>query len=180
MKQKKSFIVLICIFVCIFMVGCGKGSHSSEKVSHDSIEKIGDKLESLCLDSHDTSMTFSMNRASDSFTNDYHYKYLSMLHVKKDSFEVLQRTVLAGQSKDAQRASVSIRLFLDRRLYGEYTGLNNFYSIKISSNRLLVYNHEIRNQAVYEMKDSIPGLLFFPYGSNTNTGDIFYFNKNAL
>ena len=46
MKQKKSFIVLICIFVCIFMVGCGKGSHSSEKVSHDSIEKIGDKLES--------------------------------------------------------------------------------------------------------------------------------------
>lgn len=180
MDSMKSIIISIYIFVCIFMVGCGRGSHSSEKVSHDSIEKVGDKLESLCLDSHDTSMTFSMNRASDSFTNGYHYKYLGMLHVKKDSFEVLQRMVLAGQNKDAQRASVSIRLFLDRHLYGEYTGLNNFYSIKILSNRLLVYNHEIRGQAVYEMKDSIPGLLFFPYGSNTTTGDIFYFNKNAL
>lgn len=80
MEKEKSFIVLICIFICIYIVGCGKGSHSSEKVSHDSIEKVGGKLESLCLDSHDTSMTFSMNRSSGSFTNDYHYKYLGMLH----------------------------------------------------------------------------------------------------
>ena len=93
--------------------------------------------------------------------------------------EVIQQKILSGQYQDSQRAAVSIRLFLKGKLYGEFTGLNNFYKIKITSNTLCLYNYETKSRSIFELKDSIPNLLFFPYNNkdSLSSGDIFYFNR---
>lgn len=124
-------------------------------------------------------MTLSMEITSDNMVNDYNYRYLGSLQVNSRMFEVLQKTVLSGQYKDSQRAIGTIRLFTDGNLYGEYVGLNNFYSVKISSNNICIYNAETKSSTKFNMKDSIPHQLFFPYDKKDNSasGDLFYFNK---
>ena len=130
------------------------------------MEKYETELEKLCLESHNGSVTYSIRIKTEDLTNDYEYKYLGSLKIKKNNFKVIQQKILSGQYKDSQRAAVSIRLFLKGKLYGEFTGLNNFYKIKITSN-------------IFELKDSIPNLLFFPYNDkdSLSSGDIFYFNR---
>ena len=80
---------------------------------NSSMENAALKLEALCMNSQDSSVTFSMKTKSEDFICNYDYKYLGLLQVNSNRFEVLQKTVLSGQNKDALRASVSIRLFLN-------------------------------------------------------------------
>ena len=121
----------------------------------------------------------SIRIKTEDLTNDYEYKYLGSLKIKKNNFKVIQQKILSGQYQDSQRAAVSIRLFLKGKLYGEFTGLNNFYKIKITSNTLCLYNYETKSRSIFELKDSIPNLLFFPYNDkdSLSSGDIFYFNR---
>ena len=143
------------------------------------MEKYETELEKLCLESHNDSVTYSIRIKTEDLTNDYEYKYLGSLKIKKNNFKVIQQKILSGQYQDSQRAAVSIRFFLKGKLYGEFTGLNNFYKIKITSNTLCLYNYETKSRSIFELKDSIPNLLFFPYNDkdSLSSGDIFYFNR---
>ena len=147
--------------------------------AYDSVEKYETELEKLCLESHNGSVTYSIRIKTEDLTNDYEYKYLGSLKIKKKNFKVIQQKILSGQYQDSQRAAVSIRLFLKGKLYGEFTGLNNFYKIKVTSNTLCLYNYETKSRSIFELKDSIPNLLFFPYNDkdSLSSGDIFYFNR---
>ena len=173
--------IIICIFIslCTLLAGCKKGGSSPKEASRNSKEVMEKRLETLCLSSRDTSITFSMKKQHGGDICEYHYSYLGVLQVHKQDFEVLQKTVLSGQDKDALRASVFIRFFSNGKLYGEYAGLNNFYAIKISSNAISIYNSTTRRTTKFEIKDSIPRQLFFPYNNkdSASTGDLFYFNK---
>ena len=53
------------------------------------------------------------------------------------------------------------------------------YNRKITSNTLCLYNYETKSRSIFELKDSIPNLLFFPYNDkdSLSSGDIFYFNR---
>ena len=173
--------ITLCIFVslCTIFFSCKEATHSTKEMPNSSMENAALKLEALCMNSQDSSVTFSMKTKSEDFICNYDYKYLGLLQVNSNRFEVLQKPVLSGQNKDALRASVSIRLFLNGKLYGEYNGLNNYYSIKVSSNTIRIYNSETKISNQFEIKDSIPQILFFPYNSkdSSSTGDLFYFNR---
>ena len=174
-------IVTFCIYItiCFLIIGCKKSTSTIRDNAYDSVEKYETELEKLCLESHNGSVTYSIRIKTEDLTNDYEYKYLGSLKIKKNNFKVIQQKILSGQYQDSQRAAVSIRLFLKGKLYGEFTGLNNFYKIKITSNTLCLYNYETKSRSLYELKDSIPNLLFFPYNDkdSLSSGDIFYFNR---
>lgn len=175
----KFITICIYVFLSVQFISCKKVASSTREMPHNSMENIETKLETLCLNSKNDSMVFSMKITYDSYINDYIYKYLGLLQVNKRCFEVLQKTVFSGQNKDSQRASVFIRFFSNEKLYGEYAGLNNFYSIKISSNIISIYNADVRSCSRFEIKDSIPQLLFFPYNNkdSSSSGEKFYFNR---
>ena len=164
---------------CILLFSCKKNMSSMNNRILFSTDDFEYDLEKVCLKSQNESMEFSMELKTDEIYNDYKFKYLGSLRVKKENFEVLQKTVLSGQNRDSQRALVSIRLFLNGNLYGEYTGMNKFYKIKISSNTICIWNYYTKSKSKYEIKDSIPKLLFFPYNDKDtlSSGDIFYFDK---
>ena len=174
-------IVTFCIYItiCFLIIGCKKSTSTIRDNAYDSVEKYETELEKLCLESHNGSVTYSIRIKTEDLTNDYEYKYLGSLKIKKNNFKVIQQKILSGQYQDSQRAAVSIRLFLKGKLYGEFTGLNNFYKIKITSNTLCLYNYETKSRSIFELKDSIPNLLFFPYNDkdSLSSGDIFYFNR---
>lgn len=165
--------------LCILLISCKKATPSTNEKSNCSMDSLERNIEAICLNSKNNSMTFSMNTTTENMINDYKYRYLGSLQVNSRRFDVIQETVLSGQYKDSQRAIVSIRLFTDGKYYGEYVGLNNFYSVKISSNNICIYNAETKSSAKFNMKDSIPKLLFFPYDNKnrSSSGDLFYFNK---
>ena len=171
-------IVTFCIYItiCFLIIGCKKSTSTIRDNAYDSVEKYETELEKLCLESHNGSVTYSIRIKTEDLTNDYEYKYLGSLKIKKNIFKVIQQKILSGQYQDSQRAAVSIRLFLKGKLYGEFTGLNNFYKIKITSNTLCLYNYETKSRSIFELKDSIPNLLFFPYNDkdSLSSGDIFY------
>lgn len=131
-------IVTFCIYItiCFLIIGCKKSTSTIRDNAYDSVEKDETELEKLCLESHNGSVTYSIRIKTEDLTNDYEYKYLGSLKIKKNNFKVIQQKILSGQYQDSQRAAVSIRLFLKGKLYGEFTGLNNFYKIKITSNTL--------------------------------------------
>ena len=174
-------IVTFCIYItiCFLIVGCKKSTPTIRNYAYDSVEKYETELEKLCLESHNGSVTYSISIQTEDLTNDYEYKYLGSLKIKKNNFKVIQQKILSGQYQDSQRAAVSIRLFLKGKLYGEYTGLNNFYKIKITSNTLYLYNYETKSRSIFELKDSIPNNLFFPHEENDSglIGEMFYFSK---
>lgn len=178
----KFITISIYISLCILFVGCKKTNSSTNEMCNCSVESIEDELELLCLKSKNDSMTLSMEITSDNMVNDYNYRYLGSLQVSSRMFEVLQKTVLSGQYKDAQRALVSIRFFTNGNLFGEYTGLNNFYSVKISSNNICIYNVETRSSKKINMKDSIPQLLFFHYNDkdSSSCGDLFLLSQELV
>lgn len=104
----KFITISIYISLCILFVGCKKTNSSTNEMCNCSVESIEDELEMLCLKSKNDSMTLSMEITSDNMVNDYNYRYLGSLQVRSRMFEVLQKKVLSGQYKDAQRALVSI------------------------------------------------------------------------
>lgn len=174
-------LITICVYATLITLcaGCKKATPATTAVPNDSLKNIETKLEALCLNSQNDSVTFSINTQADCYICNYNYKYLGLLQVKKRIFNVLQKTVLSGQNKDSLKASVSIRFFENGKLYGEYLGLNNFYSIRVSSNSICIYNNETKSGNQFEIKDSIPQKLFFPYNSkdSSSAGDLFYFKK---
>ena len=99
----KFITISIYISLCILFVGCKKTNSSTNEMCNCSVESIEDELEMLCLKSKNDSMTLSMEITSDNMVNDYNYRYLGSLQVSSRMFEVLQKTVLSGQYKDAQR-----------------------------------------------------------------------------
>lgn len=172
------FRIICIIFLCAQFIGRKKDVSSTREMPHSSVENIEAKLEALCLNSKNDSMTFSMKVTCDSYINDYSYRYLGLLQVNKKCFEVLQKTVLSGQNKESLRASVFIRIFSKGKLYGEYAGLNNYYSIKISAKTISIFNAGTNCYRKYEIKDSLPQQLFFPYNNDDlSRGDLFYFNR---
>lgn len=72
-------------------------------------------------------------------------------------------------------------LFTNNKLYGEYTGLNNYYSVSVNSNALYIYNKNTNHTTEFNLSNSIPARLFIPYtnADSIPSGDIFYFNKQA-
>ena len=132
-------IVTFCIYItiCFLIIGCKKSTSTIRDNAYDSVEKYETELEKLCLESHNGSVTYSIRIKTEGITNDYEYKYLGSLKIKKNNFKVIKQKILSGQYQDSQRAAVSIRLFLKGKLYGEFTELNNFYKIKITSNMII-------------------------------------------
>ena len=92
---------------------------------------------------------------------------------------MIQRTILSGQLPEALRANVSIKLFLEGNLYGEYTGFDKLHKIKVVSNTLCLYDSRTKTKAFFKLKDSIPNNLYFPHEENDSEliGEMFYFNK---
>ena len=169
--------ISISVIICTILFGCKNNASSANNETSCSTDDLEYDLERVCLKFQNKSITFSMKIRTDEIINDY--RYLGSLHVNKNNFKVLQKAVLSGQNIDSQRASVSVRLYLNGNLYGEYAGLNNFYGIKISSSTIYIWNYCTKSEAKYEIKDSIPRLLFFPYNDNDTSsgGDNFYLNK---
>ena len=54
--------------------------------AYDSVEKYETELEKLCLESHNGSITYSIRIKTEDLTNDYEYKYLGSLKIKKNNF----------------------------------------------------------------------------------------------
>ena len=92
----------------------------------------------------------------------------------------MQKTILSGQEFDSQRSNVSIVLFLNNKLYGEFTGLSNIYSVNVQSNTICIYNKETNYTTKFEITDTIPVQLFIPYTIKDSIprGDILYLNKH--
>lgn len=84
--------------------------------AYDSVEKYETELEKLCLESHNGSVTYSIRIKTEDLTNDYEYKYLGSLKIKKNNFKVIQQKILSGQYQDSQRAAVSIRFVLKGKI----------------------------------------------------------------
>lgn len=59
--------------------------------AYDSVEKYETELEKLCLESHNGSVTYSIRIKTEDLTNDYEYKYLGSLKIKKNNFKVIQQ-----------------------------------------------------------------------------------------
>jgi len=70
-------------------------------------------------------------------------------------------------------------LFYNKKLYGEYIGLDNNYSVDVSSHKIILFNKETKNTTGFEILDSIPPQLFIPYSGTDPTfqGDILYMNR---
>lgn len=92
---------------------------------------------------------------------------------------MIQRTILSGQLPEALRANVSIKLFLEGKLYGEYTGFDKLHKIKVVSNTLCLYDSRTKTKAFFKLNDSIPNNLYFPHEETDSglIGEMFYFNK---
>lgn len=148
--------------------------------SVSTLDAIG-QLETMCLDSRNRDLTFSLKEKTSVLKNDYEITYLGSVKTKNIHFDLLQKTALSGQEQDAQRANVSIMLFTNNKLYGEYTGLNKYYSVSVNFNFLYIYNKNTNHTTEFNLYDSIPARLFIPYtnADSIPSGDIFYFNKQA-
>ena len=99
-------LITICVYATLITLcaGCKKTTPATNVVPNDSLENIKTKLETLCLNSQNDSVTFSINTQADCYICNYNYKYLGLLQVKKRIFTVLQKTVLSGQNKDSLKA----------------------------------------------------------------------------
>ena len=80
-------IVTFCIYItiCFLIVGCKKSTPTIRNYAYDSVEKYETELEKLCLESHNGSVTYSISIQTEDLTNDYEYKYLGSLKIKKNN-----------------------------------------------------------------------------------------------
>ena len=85
-------IVTFCIYItiCFLIIGCQKSTSTIRDNAYDSVEKYETELEKLCLESHNGSVTYSIRIKTEDLTNDYEYKYLGSLKIKKNNFKVIQ------------------------------------------------------------------------------------------
>ena len=85
-------IVTFCIYItiCFLIIGCPKSTSTIRDNAYDSVEKYETELEKLCLESHNGSVTYSIRIKTEDLTNDYEYKYLGSLKIKKNNFKVIQ------------------------------------------------------------------------------------------
>ena len=86
-------IVTFCIYItiCFLIIGCKKSTSTIRDNAYDSVEKYETELEKLCLESHNGSVTYSIRIKTEDLTNDYEYKYLGSLKIKKNNFKVIQQ-----------------------------------------------------------------------------------------
>lgn len=86
-------IVTFCIYItiCFLIIGCKKSTSTIRDNAYDSVEKYETELEKLCLESHNGSVTYSIRIKTEDLTNDYEYKYLGSLKIKKNKFKVTQQ-----------------------------------------------------------------------------------------
>lgn len=82
-------IVTFCIYItiCFLIIGCKKSTSTIRDNAYDSVEKYETELEKLCLESHNGSVTYSIRIKTEDLTNDYEYKYLGSLKIKKNKFK---------------------------------------------------------------------------------------------
>lgn len=172
-------IITICIYttICFLIVGCKKSTSTIR--DYDIVENYATELEKLCLKCHDDSVTFSLKTKEGGYISEYYFKYLGSLKIKRDNFKVIQETILSGLLQDALRANVSIRFFLNGKLYGEYASFDMSHKIKVVSNTLCLYHSRTKTKANFKLKDSIPNNLFFPHEERDSVliGEMFYFSK---
>lgn len=86
-------IVTFCIYItiCFLIIGCQKSTSTIRDNAYDSVEKYETELEKLCLESHNGSVTYSIRIKTEDLTNDYEYKYLGSVKIKKNNFKVIQQ-----------------------------------------------------------------------------------------
>lgn len=86
-------IVTFCIYItiCFLIIGCKKSTSTIRDNAYDSVKKYETELEKLCLESHNGSVTYSIRIKTEDLTNDYEYKYLGSLKIKKNNFKVIQQ-----------------------------------------------------------------------------------------
>lgn len=173
--------IAIAIFVAqaFLMLGCVNDSQHVKSISYKSIDDLIGKIETICLDFQAKDIVLSLKIRNDTLKNDYNFRYLGMLKVKEKKFDVVEKYIFSGQELDSQRANGSIMLFSNKKLYGEYIGLDNNYIVNISSHKIKVFNKKTKNTTEFEIQDSIPTQLFIPYCCTRSIfqGDILYLNK---
>jgi hypothetical protein len=173
--------VAIAIFATstFLMSGCVNDNQPIKSISNQNIDDLIVKVETICLDYQSKDVILSLKIRNDTLKNDYNFRYLGVLKVKKKNFDVLERYIFSGQELDSQRANGSIMLFYNKKLYGEYIGLDNNYSVGVSSHKIILFNKETKNTTEFEILDSIPSQLFIPYSCADSIcqGDILYMNK---
>ena len=165
--------IIVTLFVC-----CTNGSRNKNINTSYSIDDVVGDLETMCLTYQNKNIVFSLKERTNTLVNDYQLKFLGSLQLENTHYELLQKTILSGQEFDSQRASVSIVLFLNNKLYGEFTGLSNIYSVNVQSNTISIYNKETNYTTKFEITDTIPVQLFIPYTIKDSIprGDILYLN----
>ena len=126
------------------MLGCVNDSQHVKSISYKSIDDLIGKIETICLDFQAKDIVLSLKIRNDTLKNDYNFRYLGMLKVKEKKFDVVEKYIFSGQELDSQRANGSIMLFSNKKLYGEYIGLDNNYIVNISSHKIKVFNKKQR------------------------------------
>lgn len=172
----KNLQLTICVVV-LFLFACR--NNKQKTITCDSMDDIVAKLEAVCLASHNSNRIFSIEERNQGCKNNYEIVYLGHLKTKNAQFELVQKTILSGQEQDARRANVSLMLFEKNKLYGEYTRLNQFYSVSVKSNTLIIHNKLMHCTAKFKICDSIPVQLFLPYTCTDSVlnGDMLYLTR---
>lgn len=175
----KYFIITILIFVSLFHIGCTTDQKHEAQNTCTSNDNMLSQLETICLEYQNENIVLSLKIREKAIINDYNLKYLGSIQVGDKSIKILEKYILSGQEIDAQRANISIMLFFNNKLYGEYTGLNNNYSVSVFQSKLTILNKETNKTTQFEMSDSIPEQLFIPYSSEDSIqiGDVLYLNR---
>ena len=155
--------LILCTIIVTLFVCCTNGSRNKNINTSYSIDDVVGDLETMCLTYQNKNIVFSLKERTNTLVNDYQLKFLGSLQLENTHYELLQKTILSGQEFDSQRASVSIVLFLNNKLYGEFTGLSNIYSVNVQSNTISIYNKETNYTTKFEITDTIPVQLFIPY-----------------
>lgn len=100
-------IITFCIYItiCFLIIGCKKSTSTIRDNAYDSVEKNETELEKLCLESHNGSVTYSIRIKTEDLTNDYEYKYLGSLKIKKNNFKVIQQNIVRSVSRFTKSGS---------------------------------------------------------------------------
>ena len=179
MMTMRKIQLTLCTIIVILFVCCTNGSRNANINTSYSIDDVVVDLETMCLTYQNKNIVFSLKERTNTLVNDYQLKFLGSLQLENEHYELLQKTILSGQEFDSQRSNVSIVLFLNNKLYGEFTGLSNIYSVNVQSNTICIYNKETNYTTKFEITDTIPVQLFIPYTIKDSIprGDILYLNK---
>ena len=76
----------IYITICFLIIGCKKSTSTIRDNASMILWKNMKQIRKLCLESHNGSVTYSIRIKTEDLTNDYEYKYLGSLKIKKNNF----------------------------------------------------------------------------------------------